>query len=165
MVHEANIVSIWGRQDTDGPHVGPMNFPIWDVISQHTKDAGGDLMAHEDWYHPWCDFQMVTLSHGPINASISQYYYLYNAFQCSLCFIISDFTLWFIPKNIWLLVQGYDIDKLQGTPTRSNLHHWVLRWVDVFWGDTRVGVFRFIGSIPCLLMHWFLKSPGHEHAL
>ena len=23
--------SIWGRQDPDGPHVGPMNFAIWTV--------------------------------------------------------------------------------------------------------------------------------------
>ena len=23
---------IWGRQDPDGPHVGPMNFAIWDTI-------------------------------------------------------------------------------------------------------------------------------------
>ena len=22
---------IWGRQDQGGPHVGPMNFAIWDV--------------------------------------------------------------------------------------------------------------------------------------
>ena len=22
---------IWGRQDPGGPHVGPMNFAIWDV--------------------------------------------------------------------------------------------------------------------------------------
>ena len=23
----------WGQQDPGGPHVGPMNFAIWDVIS------------------------------------------------------------------------------------------------------------------------------------
>ena len=22
---------IWGRENPDGPHVGPMNFAIWDV--------------------------------------------------------------------------------------------------------------------------------------
>ena len=26
----ANMGPIWGRQDPDGPHVGPMNFAIWD---------------------------------------------------------------------------------------------------------------------------------------
>ena len=28
-VHGANMGSIWGRQDPDGPHVGPMNLAIW----------------------------------------------------------------------------------------------------------------------------------------
>ena len=28
-VHEANMGPIWGRQDPDGPHVGPMIFAIW----------------------------------------------------------------------------------------------------------------------------------------
>ena len=29
-VHVANMATIWGRQDPGGPHVGPMNFAIWD---------------------------------------------------------------------------------------------------------------------------------------
>ena len=29
-VHGANTGPIWGRQDPNGPHVGPMNFAIWD---------------------------------------------------------------------------------------------------------------------------------------
>ena len=28
--HGANMGPIWGRQDPGGPHVGPMNFVIWD---------------------------------------------------------------------------------------------------------------------------------------
>ena len=31
-VHGANMGPIWGRQDPGGPHVGPMNFAIWDVL-------------------------------------------------------------------------------------------------------------------------------------
>ena len=30
-VHGANMGPIWGRQDPGGPHVGPMNFAIWDA--------------------------------------------------------------------------------------------------------------------------------------
>ena len=30
-VHGANMGPIWGRQDPDGPHVGPINLVIWDV--------------------------------------------------------------------------------------------------------------------------------------
>ena len=29
-VNGANMGPIWGRQDPGGPHVGPMNFAIWD---------------------------------------------------------------------------------------------------------------------------------------
>ena len=29
-VHGANMGPIWGQQDPGGPHVGPMNFAIWD---------------------------------------------------------------------------------------------------------------------------------------
>ena len=32
-VHGANMAPIWGRQDSGGPHVGPMNFAIWDAIA------------------------------------------------------------------------------------------------------------------------------------
>ena len=31
-VRGANMGSIWGRQDPGGPHVGPMNFAIWEII-------------------------------------------------------------------------------------------------------------------------------------
>ena len=31
-VHGANMSPIWGQQDPDGPHVGPMNFAIWVII-------------------------------------------------------------------------------------------------------------------------------------
>ena len=30
-VHGANMGPIWGRQVPGGPHVGPMNFAIWDI--------------------------------------------------------------------------------------------------------------------------------------
>ena len=29
-VHGVNMGPIWGRQNPDGPHVGPMNFAIWE---------------------------------------------------------------------------------------------------------------------------------------
>ena len=32
-VHSAKMGPIWGRQDPGGPHVGPMNFVIWDVCA------------------------------------------------------------------------------------------------------------------------------------
>ena len=32
----ANMGPIWGRQDPGGPHVGPMNFSIWDSQTSTT---------------------------------------------------------------------------------------------------------------------------------
>ena len=29
----ANAGPIWGRKDPVGPHVGPMNFAIWDIAA------------------------------------------------------------------------------------------------------------------------------------
>ena len=34
-VHGAHMGPIWGREDPGGPHVGPMNFAIWDVIKHY----------------------------------------------------------------------------------------------------------------------------------
>ena len=31
-VHEANMGPIWGHMNPGGPHVGPMNFAIWDSV-------------------------------------------------------------------------------------------------------------------------------------
>ena len=33
-IHGANMGPIWGRQDPGGPHVGPMNFAIWEYFWQ-----------------------------------------------------------------------------------------------------------------------------------
>ena len=31
-VHGANVGLTWGRQEQGGPHVGHMNFAIWDAM-------------------------------------------------------------------------------------------------------------------------------------
>ena len=38
-VHGDNMGPIWGRQDPGGPHVGPMNFAIWEysVVRSHIQ--------------------------------------------------------------------------------------------------------------------------------
>ena len=36
-VHGANMGPIWGRQDPGGPHVGPMNFAIWEATDMSTR--------------------------------------------------------------------------------------------------------------------------------
>ena len=39
-IHGANMGPIWSRRDPGGPHVGPMNFAIWDVIFQTVPRIG-----------------------------------------------------------------------------------------------------------------------------
>ena len=36
-VHGANMGPIWGRQDPGGPHVGPMNFAIWNICFRYKE--------------------------------------------------------------------------------------------------------------------------------
>ena len=36
-VYGANMGPIWGWKSPGGPHVGPMNFPIWDIILQDVQ--------------------------------------------------------------------------------------------------------------------------------
>ena len=37
-VHGANMGPIWGQQDPGGPHVGPMNFAIWDLTVKKYRE-------------------------------------------------------------------------------------------------------------------------------
>ena len=48
-VHGANMRPIWGRQDSGGPHVGPMNFAIWGGFTEFAwpqthKALQGDII-------------------------------------------------------------------------------------------------------------------------
>ena len=49
-VHGANTGPIWGRQDPGGPHVGPMNFVIWDVYKDILIPAHMSLAR---FYREW----------------------------------------------------------------------------------------------------------------
>ena len=49
-VHGANMGPSWGRQDPGGSHVGPLNFAIWEVISDswgHRKEYGFENKLRE----------------------------------------------------------------------------------------------------------------------
>ena len=35
-IRGANMGPIWGRQDPGGPHVGPMNFVLWDAMGHYS---------------------------------------------------------------------------------------------------------------------------------
>ena len=56
-VHGANVGPIWGRQDPGGPHVGPMNFAIW--------ESGIAAIAIQAWHlsYWWTSLQIHCLNH------------------------------------------------------------------------------------------------------
>ena len=47
--HVANMGPIWGRQDPGGPHVGLMNFAIWEQSTQKLRSAGMLLISQPPW--------------------------------------------------------------------------------------------------------------------
>ena len=65
-VHGANMRPIWGRQDPGGPHVGPMNFAIWEIICMEMEisisGAGSD--SSPVWQHFCLNGKCRTLSAG-----------------------------------------------------------------------------------------------------
>ena len=54
-VHGANMGPIWGRQDPGGPHFGPMNLALWDVLQiiswKQKSPTSVQLEWHYDNYH------------------------------------------------------------------------------------------------------------------
>ena len=58
-VYGANMEPIWGRQDPGGPHVGPMNFAIWDPSGiQRLWVEEAYTIQQLRWTGRWCDQQM-----------------------------------------------------------------------------------------------------------
>ena len=52
-VHGANMGPIWGQQGPGGPHVGPMNFAIWDGIWNHKQPFPLDHSNQKQRKYPW----------------------------------------------------------------------------------------------------------------
>ena len=50
-VHGTSMGPIWGWQDPGGPHVGPMNFAIWEAKHSHGVFHQA-LLLHSLLYHP-----------------------------------------------------------------------------------------------------------------
>ena len=55
----ANMGPIWGRQDPGGPHVGPINFAIWDGMDREwLKDYE---IIHTVHYEDLLPFKIIML--------------------------------------------------------------------------------------------------------
>ena len=83
-VHRANMGPIWGRQDPGGPHVGPMNFAIWDGIDPEIQNipseeliAGKLLTDHYESVVLWTalDHAFMKMKSPLLCYNISQLHY------------------------------------------------------------------------------------------
>ena len=82
-VHGANVGSIWGRQDPGGPHVGPMNFAIWEHIQSYV-----------------CMDKLVHLKHSnDVNIFILSWLNLFRVnliFNCVFTTMLYVLSFWYI---------------------------------------------------------------------
>ena len=60
-IHGANMGPIWGRQDPGGPHVGPMNFAIWD--QQNSRQFAKDIFQ---WMKVFWFQNKIPLKYAPL---------------------------------------------------------------------------------------------------
>ena len=67
-VYGANMGPTWGRQDPDGPHVGPMNLTIW-VAPQKFK--GTFIFMHI--FHYWSAKMAVFVILNYLILSLTKY--------------------------------------------------------------------------------------------
>ena len=126
-VHGANMGPICGRQDPGGPHIGPMNFAIWEafhinywpfvqgihqlpVVSQHTEvQKWVSLLLH--WISFWTNSQVEMRC---INSHVASPWWLclfYHLFfsVIQLSYYLSDYCflkliiIW-VKKNSFLFL-------------------------------------------------------------
>ena len=83
-VHGANMGPIWGRQDPGGPHVGPMNFAIWDG----DQDAYG--ITRPQWVNAGVSAKSISDMYERLYIHYIIYIYIYiiyhgGHFQALVC--------------------------------------------------------------------------------
>ena len=85
---------IWVRQDPDVPHVGPMNFAIWEVASEYTTGIHEALIIKTEqekaekgvnlWLQVTPEFISWGLDHYLSNVSFQSIFYGYYKME-NLC--------------------------------------------------------------------------------
>ena len=113
-VHGSNMGPIWGRQDPGGPHVGPMNFAIWDIcahdgIERHANniwecpyDASSRVLATAPWNRIWdrCIYKFWGWGWNKRKKSI--HLYIFSDFHCHAYCQVSNVFRWCIALSIQL---------------------------------------------------------------
>ena len=68
-VHRANMRPIWGRHDAGGPHVGPMNFAIWEILPD----------VRQRLIYPLCSVPNISMRGARPTRIILLYYWSYSS--------------------------------------------------------------------------------------
>ena len=84
-VDGANLGPIWGRQDTDGPHVGPMDFAIWEYTALLwdlvEMDDTVRSLDYRSWSHieTWKEITWgIFINKDYLNQRLDGYWFLYK---------------------------------------------------------------------------------------
>ena len=72
-VHGTNMGPIWGRQGSGGPHVGPMNFAIWEPLN--SQMIGNRLDAYCEDTIDWVTWPRSVKPSSPNMFSYIQYFH------------------------------------------------------------------------------------------
>ena len=127
----------WGWQDPGGPHVGPMNFAIWEVKAAANKQTNG--------FHDLPQQIHIIISHIMI---------IYISFRV---------VLMKRPWEVWVnALEGFLITS---EVTQQTMHIKILTLFNGIYLTLNMrglSYLRLTRSISCLLMRWLLTSPGHQ---
>ena len=109
--HGANMGSTWGRQDPDGPHVGPMDFAIWTVSiysGAYKPNPIYTKMRHlynETDTNPW--LQSLNITHRVTHPhTLGKYNAHFVIFMWKIS-IWSNLTIRYILKSIYRRISTY----------------------------------------------------------
>ena len=101
-VHGANVGPIWGRQDPDGPHVGPMNLAIYD-LSLEAIMCHKRLNCYMTYHHELNGaYRSYLLT---LNGNVLFCVHMFHNMNKTRAILVAIFMMWFDIMIIWLPMQ------------------------------------------------------------
>ena len=99
-VHGANMGPIWGRQSPGGPHVGPMNFAIWECK---------------------CDEKYNNLKRGKSKDSRQTPFFLANALYLKISDPLNCAVYWHKPKSLHFVITEHKVLEVEFINHNKNM--------------------------------------------
>ena len=114
---------IWGRQDRGGPHVGPMNFAIWEIIYCFLFRLNA-----EDFHNMFYWFKIMGWGKKLSECCMYLKTFVWHAYSRIVLSKLRYVRVLIIPELLLLI---FTIKRF--TLTNSHLCSGILRWQDI-WG-------------------------------